>query len=102
MDINSLMNQARQFQEKMTVIQDELGRKSVTSSVGGGLVQATVSGKMELISLEIGREAIDPNEAAMLQDLVVSAVNDALRKAQDMARQEMRQLTGGFNLPGLF
>ncbi len=102
MDMQQIMQQAQQFQENMGKLQDELAKKHVSSTVGGGMVSATVNGKQELLSLHIEKEAIDPNDPAMLQDLVVAAVNEALRRARDEAQAEMSKLTGGISVPGLF
>ncbi len=102
MDFNAIMQQARQFQEKLTAIQERLAHEQVTSTVGGGMVQATVDGTMRLVSISIDREVIDPDEQTMLQDLVVAAVNDAMTKARELAQAEMRALTGGLQIPGLF
>ena len=102
MDMNEIMRQAQQMQQKMSQVQEELAGKTVTAAVGGGMVTATVNGKNELLSIQIEKAVIDPEDPAMLEDLVVSAVNEALRKAQEMAQTEMRKLTGGMNIPGLF
>jgi len=102
MDMNTIMRQAQEMQQKMSRIQEELAGKIVTASVGGGMVTATVNGKNELLSMQIEKEVINPEDPAMLEDLVVSAVNEALRKAQEMAQSEMRKLTGGMKIPGLF
>jgi len=102
MDMNKIMQQARQMQEKMRQVQEDLARQVVSSSVGGGMVTATVNGKRELLSIHIEKSVIDPEEAGMLQDLVTAAVNDAMRKAMELAQAEMGKLTGGINIPGLF
>ena len=102
MDMNQIMKQAQQFQQKMGQMQEELAQKQITSTVGGGMVSATVNGKHELIALKIEKEVIDPEEAEMLQDLIVAAVNDAMKQAQDMIQSEMAKLTGGLKIPGLF
>jgi hypothetical protein len=102
MDMNKIMQQARQMQEKMRQVQEDLARQVISSSAGGGMVTATVNGKQELLSLQIEKTVIDPDEAAMLQDLIVAAVNDAMRKARELAQAEMGKLTGGINIPGLF
>ena len=102
MDMNSIMRQAQEMQQKMSQVQEELAKKTVDTTVGGGMVTATVSGKSELLAIKIEKEVINPEDQAMLEDLVVSAVNEALRKAQDMSQSEMRKLTGGMNIPGLF
>jgi len=102
MNMGNLMKQAQQFQEKLGTIQEELATKMVTGTAGGGMVTATVSGSSELIGIAIERDVINPEEAQMLQDLVVAAVNDGLHKAKELSQQEMGKLTGGLNLPGMF
>jgi DNA-binding YbaB/EbfC family protein len=90
------------MQQKLSRVQNELADKSVTASVGGGMVSVTVSGRNELLSIHIVKEVINPEDQTMLQDLIVSAVNEGIKKAQDMAQAEMRKLTGGINIPGIF
>ena len=102
MNMGNLMKQAQQFQEKLGTIQEELGSKMVTGAAGGGMVTATVNGRGELMGIAIEKDVINPEEAQMLQDLVVAAVNDGLRKAKELGREEMGKLTGGLNLPGMF
>ena len=102
MDIQQLMKQAREFQEKMAGIQDELGEKQVSSTVGGGMVSVTANGRNEIVDLKIEAEVIDREDPEMLQDLVKAAVNDALAKVQEMNKAEMAKLTGGLNIPGIF
>ena len=102
MDIQQLMKQAREFQEKMAGIQNELGEKQVSSTVGGGMVSVTVNGRNEIVDLKIEAEVIDREDPEMLQDLVKAAVNDALAKVQEMNKAEMAKLTGGLNIPGMF
>ncbi len=101
MDISSLMKQAQDFQQKMGQVQEELAKKTVTSEVGGGMVKVTVNGKQELLSIQIEKEVINPDDAGMLQDLIAAAVNDAMRKAREMIQSEMGQLTGGIKIPGI-
>lgn len=101
MDMNSIMQQAQQFQQNMARVQEELGQKKVTGSAGGGMVTVTANGKSEILSIVIERAIIVESEADMLQDLIVAATNDALRKAREMGKAEMGKLTGGLNLPGL-
>ncbi len=101
MDMNSIMQQAQQFQQNMAKVQEELARKKVTGSAGGGMVTVTANGKSEIISIVIERAMIVESEADMLQDLIVAATNDALRRAREMGKAEMGKLTGGLNLPGL-
>lgn len=104
MDMQEIMQQAQQFQQKMGQMQEELALKTVSSTVGGGMVSATVNGKFEVVSLAIEKEAIDPDDPVMLQDLIIAAINEATKKAREMAKAEMAKLTGGLglNIPGLF
>ncbi|MCA1764947.1 MAG: YbaB/EbfC family nucleoid-associated protein [Desulfobulbaceae bacterium] len=102
MDIQKMMEQAKEFQGKMAAMQEELANKEVTSTVGGGMVSVTVNGRNEIVDLKIEPEVINPEDPQMLQDLVKAAVNDALKKVLEMSRGEMAKLTGGLNIPGLF
>ncbi|MFH0781808.1 MAG: YbaB/EbfC family nucleoid-associated protein [Pseudomonadota bacterium] len=101
MDLNNIMQQAKVMQEKMAKIQQDLAKKTITGSAGGGMVLVTVNGQGDVLSAAIEKAVIDANEAEMLQDLIVAATNDALRKAKELSKQELAQLTGGLNLPGL-
>ncbi len=102
MDVSALMQQAQQLQGRMQQMQAELAGKQVTSTVGGGMVSATVNGRHQLLKITIDREVVNPDDVAMLQDLVAAAVNDAMAKAQELIQQEMSKLTGGIKIPGLF
>ena len=102
MNISDMMKQAREFQEKMAIVQEELGAKMVTGTSGGGMVTATVNGRGELIGLAIEEAIVNPDEVQMLQDLIVAAVNDGARKATELGKGEMSKLTGGLNIPGMF
>ncbi|MEW6288287.1 MAG: YbaB/EbfC family nucleoid-associated protein [Thermodesulfobacteriota bacterium] len=104
MDMDSILKRAQEFQHLMSKKQEELAGRTVTSTVGGGMVTVTVNGRFEIVALQIDKAAIDPNEAVMLQDLVAAAVNDAMRKAKEMTQSELARLTGGLglNLPGMF
>jgi len=95
------MQQIKSFQDKMAKIQEELGTKTVESSAGGGMVTVIANGRQEVLSLKIDRQVVDPNDVEMLQDLIVAAVNDALRRSQELAASEMGKLAGGLNIPGL-
>ncbi|OPL16898.1 MAG: nucleoid-associated protein [delta proteobacterium MLS_D] len=95
------MKQAQQMQAKMLEIQEELEKRTVEASSGGGMVTAVVNGKFELESLKIERDVVSPDDIEMLQDLVTAAVNEGIRKAQEMSREEMAKVTGGMNIPGL-
>jgi DNA-binding YbaB/EbfC family protein len=88
------------MQQDMAAAQEAVENASFTASVGGGVVQATVSGKKELTALTIKPEAVDPEDVEMLQDLVISAVNEALRQADEAMNSSMQSFTGGLNLPG--
>jgi len=102
MDIQQLMQQAREFQEKMAEVQNELAGKEVSSTVGGGMVTVRVNGRNEVVDLKIEPEVIDRDDPEMLQDLVKAAINDAMAKAREMTQAEMAKLSGGLNIPGLF
>lgn len=89
------------MQEKMTEAQDAVEAQEFTASVGGGVVEAKVNGKKEVLSVTIKPEAVDPEDVEMLQDLVISAVNEALRNVEAKTAEEMDKVTGGLNIPGL-
>ncbi len=103
MDMGKIMKQARQLQEKMGKLQEELANKTVEAATGGGMVKVVANGRREIQSIIISPEVVDPNDIEMLQDLTLAAVNEALRKAEEMATAEMSKLAGGMNLnlPGL-
>ena len=96
-----MLKQAQQLQKNMMKVQEELEGATVESTAGGGAVKAVVSGKLRLESLSIDPDAVSPDDVEMLQDLVLTAVNDGLSKAQEMAASRMSSLTGGLNIPGL-
>jgi DNA-binding YbaB/EbfC family protein len=102
-DMGKMMKQARKLQEKMGKLQDELADKTVEASTGGGMVKVVATGKRELQSIEISPDVVDPEDVEMLQDLTLAAVNEALRKAEELATVEMSKIAGGLNLkiPGL-
>ena len=102
MNMNDLMKQAQQFQEKLAAVQNDLGTKQVTGSAGAGMVTATLNGKGELLDLSIEQALIQPDNRQMLQDLIVAAINDGLGKAKALGKSEMAGLTGGLTIPGLF
>ncbi len=101
-NMQQLARQAQKLQQQMTKVQEELEQREYEASAGGGMVTVKVSGKKELVSLEIKPEAVDPDDVEMLQDMVIAAVNEALRTANDTMEREMGKLTGGLNMPGLF
>ncbi|MBA2315126.1 MAG: YbaB/EbfC family nucleoid-associated protein [Chloroflexi bacterium] len=100
MGMANLQRMAQQMQHEMQRIQTELESTNVDGSAGGGVVTATVTGKQELISVTIDPAAVDPSDVEMLQDLIVAAVNDALRSSRELAEQKMAAVTGGLQLPG--
>ena len=99
--MGNMMKQAQQLQSKMMKLQEELADKTVKSSSGGGMVKVTANGRQQILSIQIEKEVVDPDDVEMLQDLVLAAINDALAKAQEMVSSEMGKLTGGLNIPGL-
>ena len=99
--IGNIMKQAQQMQRRMAELQEELEKRQVEASAGGGMVTAVVSGKQQLIDLKIEPAAVDPDDVEMLQDLVTAAVNEAIKQSQQMAQEEMAKVTGGLNIPGL-
>lgn len=101
-NMNNLMKQAQKLQKQMEEMREEIEKKTVEASSGGGAVTAVVSGKKEIIDIKIKPEVVDPDDVEMLQDLIIAAVNEAISKAGEMMEQEMAKVTGGFNIPGLF
>jgi len=101
-NMNQMLKQAQKMQADMQKAQEELVLRTVEASAGGGAVSVRVSGKKELLEVKIAPSAVDPDDVEMLEDLIMSAVNEGLRKADDMAANEMGKITGGMNLGGLF
>jgi DNA-binding YbaB/EbfC family protein len=97
-----IMKQAQMMQQRMAKLQEDASSLVVEATAGGGAVTAVVTGKNQLVSLTIKKEAVDPEDVEMLQDLVVAAINEALAKAQAEMAQEMGKVTGGISIPGLF
>lgn len=101
--LNNLMKQAQQMQERVKKLQEEAGSKTVDASAGGGMVTVVVNGRQEVLSITIDKSVVDPNDVEMLQDLISAAVNEALRKSQELMKTEMGRLTAGMGLPpGMF
>ena len=98
----AMMKQAQKMQQEMMRMQQELENTNYTAAAGGGMVKAVVNGKHELVDLQINPEAVDPDDVEMLQDMVIAAVNEAMRAADTDSAQNMSRLTGGLNLGGLF
>ncbi len=101
MSMANLQRMAQQMQQQMERVQAELEVATIDGSAGGGVVRATVTGKQELISVTIDPQAVDPDDVELLQDLVVAAVNDALRGSRELAETKMAAVTGGLRLPGM-
>jgi DNA-binding YbaB/EbfC family protein len=99
--MGNLLKQAQEMQSRMAKIQEELGQKTVEGSAGGGMVQVTVNGQFNLVAVKIEASVINASEKDMLEDLILAAVNDGMRKARDLVSTEMGKLTGGFKIPGL-
>jgi DNA-binding YbaB/EbfC family protein len=99
-NMGNLMKQAQKMQQQMAEKQAELETKDFEAVVGGGVVKAVVTGKKELKSITIDPDAVDPEDVEMLQDLIIAAVNQAIKAADDSVNGEMSKLTGGLNLPG--
>ncbi len=102
MDMQQIMEQARLMQQQLTDAQDNMGNIEVSATAGGGMVNVTATADMKLTSLTIDPEVVDPEDVDMLQDLVLTAVNAALEKANEAANDQVAGITGGLNIPGLF
>jgi len=101
-NMNKMMKQVQKMQADMARLQEELGERIVEATAGGGVVRVVASGKQEVKEISIQPEAVDPQDVEMLQDLILAAVNEALRKSQEMVSEEMAKITGGLKIPGLF
>jgi DNA-binding YbaB/EbfC family protein len=101
-DLSGMMKQAQKLQAKMMAMQEELGNRTVSAQAGGGMVEAVVNGRQELLSLRIDPEVVAPDDVEMLQDLIQAAINEALNRSREMMAAEMAKLTGGMQIPGLF
>lgn len=99
--MGDLLRQAQALQERMAKLQEEVGRKTVEGSAGGGMVTVVANGRQEVLSIKLDAEIVKGQDQEMLQDLIVAGVNDALKKAQAMMADEMKSVTGGLNIPGL-
>ena len=101
MNMQQMMQQARKMQEQMVAMQEQLATKTVEASAGGGMVKVSVNGNMQLESVTIDPDALDPEDVEMLQDMIVAAANEAIRGMGDIANREMGAITGGMNIPGM-
>ncbi|GAW93633.1 YbaB/EbfC family nucleoid-associated protein [Calderihabitans maritimus] len=102
MGMGKMMKQIQKMQAQMAKLQEELEEKTVEASSGGGAVKVVVNGKQELVSIKIQPDAVNAEDTEILEDLIMAAVNEGLRKAQEMVAAEMSKITGGMKLPGLF
>lgn len=100
MNMNNLMKQAQKMQKQMEKMQEELESKTIETTAGGGAIKVVISGKKEIKEIKINPEVVDPDDVEMLEDLVLSAVNEAIRQAEDISSSEMNKITGGLNVPG--
>lgn len=101
-NMNKMMKQVQKIQQDIAKMQEGLANRTVESTAGGGAVKVVANGRQELVKIEIKPEAVDPEDIEMLQDLVLAAANEALRKSQEMAANEMSKITGGIKIPGMF
>jgi DNA-binding YbaB/EbfC family protein len=99
--LGDLMRQAQKLQEEMMKAQEEAKKKTVEATAGGGMVTVVANGASEIVSIRIEKDVVNPDDVEMLQDLILAASNEALRRAQEMVSEEMSKLTGGLNVPGM-
>lgn len=99
--LGNLMREAQKLQEKMTKMQEEAREKTAEATAGGGMVTAVANGAGQLISIKIEKEVVNPEDVEMLQDLIIAAANEAIKRAQEMVNAEMSKLTGGLQIPGM-
>ena len=102
MNMNNLMKQAQKMQKQMAEMQEALANKTLEVSAGGGAIKVTINGEKQIQALTISPDVVDPDDVEMLQDLVMSAVNEALRQMDEAVNSQMSKITGGMNMPGLF
>lgn len=100
-NMNQMMKQAKKMQEEMAKTQAELQERIIEGSAGGGAVMVKVNGKQRVLEIKIKPEVVDPEDVEMLEDLIMAAINDAIKQSQDMVSTEMAKITGGLNIPGL-
>ena len=100
--MQQLMKQVQKIQKRVVELQEELAERTISASAGGGMVTAVVNGRQELVSLKIEPEVLNPEDKEMLEDLIVAAVNEALRRSQEMVQEEIAKITGCLKIPGLF
>jgi DNA-binding YbaB/EbfC family protein len=100
--LQGLMKQAQQMQQKMATLQKELEQRELETSSGGGMIKIKINGKQQVLAISINKECVDPNDVAGLEELVKTAINQAVKESQDMVSGAMSKVTGGINIPGLF
>lgn len=100
-NMKNMIKQAKKMQEQMAKMQEELQEREIEVSAGGGVINLVINGKQEIKSIKINPEVVDPDDIEMLEDLILAAVNEGVRKSQDMVSEEMSKITGGLNIPGL-
>lgn len=100
--IQNLMKQAQQMQQKISTLQKELETRELETSSGGGMIKIKINGKQQILAISINKECVDPNDVASLEELMKTAVNQAIKESQDMVSGAMSKVTGGLNIPGLF
>ncbi len=100
-NFGNIMKQAKKMQEQIGQLQQELETKTIEAQAGGGMVRVVVNGKFNIVSMKIEKDVVNPEDIEMLQDLIAAAINEGIRKAQEMASTEMAKITGGLGIPGL-
>lgn len=101
MNMQEMMKQARKMQEQLAQAQESMKDVTIDASAGGGMVKATVNGDLELVSIQVDPDALDPEDVDLLQDMIVAAVNEAIRGVSEVASKQMSSITGGLNIPGM-
>lgn len=101
-NMGNLLKQAQQMQQKISTLQKELEARELETSTGGGMIKIKINGKQEIIDIQIAKEALEDNDVEMLQELMKTSVNQAIKESQDMVSSAMSKVTGGINIPGLF
>ncbi len=101
-NLNQLLKQAQQMQQKMTILQKELETREMEISSGGGMVKIKINGKQQILGLKINKECVDVNDMGTLEDLLKTSINQAVKDSQEMVSQAMSKVTGGMSIPGLF
>lgn len=101
-NMGNLLKQAQQMQQKISTLQKELEARELETSTGGGMIKIKINGKQEIIDIQISKEALEDNDVEMLEELMKTSVNQAIKESQDMVSSAMSKVTGGINIPGLF